>query len=199
MRSRLPLVLLIVLLVGGGIWYFTRDKKTPEERAEELFEEGARLVEEEGKYDDAIGPFKKAVQLDPSHAEAHEALGCCYYAKGDFEAAKRHFAKTLELVPHDGSAAVAYAGCLLKTVKDKDEAWRQANRALRGLTQQGIRDPDIAYNLACLYAENGKPQLALRYLSYAVKKSPNHRKVAKHDRCLDSIRHTEQFKRLVQE
>lgn len=197
MRSRLPVLLLIVLLVGGGIWYFTRDTRTREERAEEFFEKGEELFRQ-GDYQGAIEAMERCVELGQGHyPEPFAALAVCHYHLGQYELAKRQCERVLELNPGDDGTRVVYADTLLRTIEDSGEAWRRANAELSKLSEKGRRNPTVLYNLACLYAEYSRPELALRYLSYAIKADPSLKEVAKKDSCLDSIRHTEQFKRLV--
>ena len=57
------------------------------------------------EHDRAIPYFKKAVQLNPNHANAHLLLGMSYRALNRGDQARVHFEKTLELEPDHPQAA----------------------------------------------------------------------------------------------
>jgi Flp pilus assembly protein TadD len=57
---------------------------------------GAILAEQK-QYQDALAPLQRAVQLDPSRADAHYRLGRVYKALGDSAAAEQEFKKVQEL------------------------------------------------------------------------------------------------------
>jgi tetratricopeptide (TPR) repeat protein len=197
MRSRLPFLLLVAILLGAGIWYVTRDRGSPEERAKELFDEAYELAER-GQFKKAIDRIKKCIDLEQGrNPVSYSNLGNWYYQLGQVEMAKQQYEKALKLDPSKANTRVAYAACLLKTARDRNEAWTMANRELNKLTEKDRRHPYVAYNLACLYAENDRPELALRHLAYAIRADPSCREDAKQDRSFDGIRETDQFRRLV--
>jgi tetratricopeptide (TPR) repeat protein len=198
MHRKLTLALLFMaLLAVGGIWYVSRDGGRARERARELYDEGRELFEK-GDCEGAIEPLRRSINLDKGrYPEPIALLGMCYYENGQFKMAKEQFEKVLELNPGDDRSRVVYAACLLRTIQDSDEAWRRANAELDMLSESGRQHPMVLYNLACLYAENDRLDLALRYLSYAIKADASWREAAKRDSSFDSIRHTEQFNRLV--
>jgi Flp pilus assembly protein TadD len=57
-----------------------------------------------GRLDEAIKLFTKAVELDPSYAEAYNSLGYAYHKKGDLERAAECFKKALEIDPNYAQA-----------------------------------------------------------------------------------------------
>jgi tetratricopeptide (TPR) repeat protein len=196
-RSRLSVVVLIVLLVAGGIWYFTRDTRTPEERAEELWDQACDL-KEHGEFLGAIRCLKEYIKLDQEkHPRAYGMLAFCYDEIGQVEMAQQHYRRALELDPRDANARVLYAGCLLEAAPDGNTGWQMADPELRKLSDEDLKTRGVAYNLACVCASNGKADVALQYLSLAIKQDPSYRDLARRDKDFDSIRRTEQFKRLV--
>jgi len=80
---------------GGGL-----DPK----QADVHFTLGLSMAESESFYDQAKGEFKLTLKFDPSHKEAayNHALMC--YKLGEFEEARVHFQKCLQLEPEDQMA-----------------------------------------------------------------------------------------------
>ena len=57
------------------------------------------------EHEKAIPYFKKAVKMNPNHANAHLLLGLAYRALKRGDQARVHFEKTLELEPKHPQAA----------------------------------------------------------------------------------------------
>ncbi|MBI4785495.1 MAG: tetratricopeptide repeat protein [Chloroflexi bacterium] len=68
----------------------------------------------EGKLDQAIAEFKKAIELDPTNPSYHRNLGSAYYAQGKFNDAVAAFEQAIKLNPRYGEAygdlTAAYVG-----------------------------------------------------------------------------------------
>ncbi len=64
------------------------------------YQQGERLYNE-GKTEEAIAAFNKALELDPSFALAHNDLAFIYWQKGNVERALHHITKAMELAPDD--------------------------------------------------------------------------------------------------
>lgn len=63
---------------------------------EEFVREGEEL-RQQGRVEEAIKQFLKAEEIDADHAELHFRLGRCYWASGDYRAAKSRYVKAMEL------------------------------------------------------------------------------------------------------
>ena len=63
---------------------------------EELVREGEEL-RQQGRVEEAIKQFLKAEEIDADNAELHFRLGRCYWASGDYRAAKSRYVKAMEL------------------------------------------------------------------------------------------------------
>ena len=50
-----------------------------------------------GMYDEAIAECKKALEINPNFAEAHNNLAVSYYYKGEYSLAIEHFDRAMEL------------------------------------------------------------------------------------------------------
>jgi len=198
MNSKALAVLLVLACAGGVIWYVTRDTRTPEERAEALWTQAIDLIDR-GKYKEAIKCMQDCIKLrDQQTAGNYALLAHAYHYDGQYQNALREYEKALSLEPERAPERVAYAGCLLRAIDDKQEAWRRADAELAKIREEHRRHPTVLYNVACLYAENGRPQDALRYLQRAIQVYPKYKQDARTDPSFESIRDTEEFKRLVE-
>jgi tetratricopeptide (TPR) repeat protein len=100
-------------LVKYSSWSFVRrkteGKPSPEnERDNKAFWEYSRgrTYLEKGKYDEAIKHFRRALEIDPKHADAWYNLGLCYSGKvpSEPDKAEECFNRTLEIDPkHKGA------------------------------------------------------------------------------------------------
>jgi tetratricopeptide (TPR) repeat protein len=103
--------------------------------------------------------YRRALEVEPYHADAHLNLGRILHEAGEIEAAKDHYRLALEGRPKDATAAfnlgVAYQD--LERVPD-------AIRAYSNAIEWDTRYADAHYNLSQLYEETGRSQMALRHL-----------------------------------
>jgi tetratricopeptide (TPR) repeat protein len=110
-------------------------KTYPKSAVKEL-ERGIKL-ENEGKPDDAVEHYRKAIKEAPDLALAHNNLGALYLGKSDFPGAQKEFADSIRLAPGDSKAYFNMANLMLLTGKLQD-----AERYL----QDGFRtQPDSAF------------------------------------------------------
>jgi tetratricopeptide (TPR) repeat protein len=130
------------------------------------FERGAKK-ESEGKADEAIEHYLKAIQQAPDLAVAHNNLGSLYVAKSDFPGAQREFANSIRLSPSDSKAYFNMANLMLLTGKLQD-----AERFLH----DGFRtQPDSAFGFfvqGSVLERNGKLPDAERALQRALELDP---------------------------
>lgn len=73
---------------------------TPLSPAAELVRQGRRLVGE-GKYDDAVALYAKAIAMAPDLSNAHLAAGVALDLKGDYSAARVHIQRAIETAAPD--------------------------------------------------------------------------------------------------
>ena len=119
------------------------------------YERGCDL--EESAPDDARDAYRRALELEPDHADAHVNLGRLLHETGDARAAAEHYRKAIELVPGHATALFDL-GVALEDLAMPDEAVL----AYRLSAEAGCTDAH--YNLAHLYEERGAPAAALRHL-----------------------------------
>lgn len=126
--------------------------------AEEWFELGVEL--EVSDPDEARDAYRRALELDPHHAEAHVNLGRLLVESERAEEAETHFRAVLADHP-DHATAWFNLGIALedrRRTNDAVKAYEQAIAVDRRLA-------DAYFNLARLYEQAGKRAAALRNLS----------------------------------
>jgi hypothetical protein len=60
-----------------------------------------RFLQEQQRYDEAAVAYRKALALDPKHADSHNGLGTIHALKGDYEAAHAAFTAALAQAPEN--------------------------------------------------------------------------------------------------
>lgn len=124
---------------------------------EDWYELGCDLEHQDP--DQARDAYRRALELDPRHPDAHLNLGRLLHEDGAPEIAEDHYRVALESRPRDVTA-IFNLGVALEDQGHVTEAARAYQRALD-------IDPDLAdahYNMAQLYESMGRPQRALRHL-----------------------------------
>src|SRR2546422_10369195 len=126
--------------------------------AEQWFDLGLEL--EVSAPEDARDAYRRALELDPHHADARVNLGRLLVESGRAEEAETHFRAVL--ADHPAHATAWYnLGIALEDRRrpnDAVKAYEQAIAADRRLA-------DAYFNLARLYEKAGKKAAALRHLS----------------------------------
>jgi len=82
-------IVLLVVCVVGAFFYFRTQKR----RAIGQALVNARQMAEQGRYDQAIHYYEKAVQGDPTLKEVYIAIALMYRAKGDHVRVKEYCAR----------------------------------------------------------------------------------------------------------
>ena len=114
---------------------------------------------EPGSPGEARAAYRKALELDPTHADAHVNLGRLLHESGDPEAAEPHYAAALATRPGDATAAFNL-GVALEDLGKIPEALLAYQKAV-------MVDPENAdahFNAAALAEKLGRPAEALRHL-----------------------------------
>jgi tetratricopeptide (TPR) repeat protein len=106
----------------------------------------------EGKFDEAIASFQKALQLDPSLSTVHYNLGAAFERKENLPQAREHFQKAIELKPDFGDAYLALGNSYLSERKFDAPAIEALTKATELLPQ----NYNAFYNLGVCYANAGK-------------------------------------------
>ena len=124
----------------------------------------ALKLHSEGKYEQAIEQYVKALEINPKDSKLHYNIGTAFQAKGDLEHAEKAYNKSLELEPQNDKAKQALE-LLTKQVTQK-KVQELSNRAIElqnsSNYQEAIttylaalsidpHDPSIYYNLGTAY------------------------------------------------
>ena len=86
-----------------------------------------------------------------------------------------------------------FLGISYKQTKDYDEAIKYLKRQL----EYAPEEPSPYYNIACVYAEQGKTREAIASLKKAVETHPEFKDQARSDRDFDKIRNAKEFMALI--
>lgn len=132
-------------------------KSAADKSASDWFALGSEL--EISAPDDARDAYRRAIELDPHHVEAHVNLGRLLHEASEFAAAQAHYLVALGHVP-DHVVATFNLGVVLEDQGDLDGA----ESAYRRVLGHDPRFADAHFNLARLYEHRDK-QRALRHLA----------------------------------
>jgi Flp pilus assembly protein TadD len=128
------------------------------ESAMDWHERGLEL-EDEGESEEAVGAYRRAVEIAPGFADAHLDLGRLLHERGQIAEAERHYRQALEARPEDATAAFNVGVAL-----QDQERLREAAEAYVAALEI---DPDLAdahYNLSGIYEALGERENAFRHL-----------------------------------
>jgi tetratricopeptide (TPR) repeat protein len=103
--GRLLGVALVVFIGQAGAQPATQQ---PSSDPLELVTQGRRL-NSDGKQDEALALFKRALELKPDLFEAHLAAGVALDLKGQYSEARAHLTKSISLAPDEGKDAALNA------------------------------------------------------------------------------------------
>ena len=161
----------------------------------------ARACVQQGKLEDASRLFEKAAEVKPDDYQAPQLLGMVYSGlgrKADAEATYRRAwqraEKHLELHPDDARALYLGANSLCQL----GERARSLDWARRALAIDP-EDCGILYNIACVYALQGKTEEAIDCLEKAMTHAYWYKRWARHDSDLDSLRSSSRFQSLMEQ
>jgi non-specific serine/threonine protein kinase len=160
----------------------------------------ARACFQQGKLADAAGLFEKACDVKQDDYQSPGMLGMVYRGLNRKEAAEEAYRrawqlaeKHLELHPDDARALYLGANALCQL----GERARSLDWARRALAIDP-EDCGILYNIACIYALQGKTEEALDCLEKAMTHAFWYKRWAQHDGDLDSIRSHPRFQALME-
>ncbi len=156
----------------------------------------------QGEYENAIRWYRKALDLNPDNAPAHNNWGTCLLHLGKLEEAKAHFARAIALRP-DLPEAHCDMGIVLRRenkLREAAESFREALRLkphfflaqlhlgtilsdlgrfdeakehLAEAVRLDPRDPFAHFNLGAAYGREGKPREASVHLAHALERNPD--------------------------
>jgi len=126
-------------------------------RADDWYELGCEL--EESRPEDARDAYRRAIELEPTHADAHTNLGRLLHEAGELDAAEAHYRQALVTDARDVTACFNLAVVL----EDRGRT-EGAIAAYQRVLTIDPRYADAHYNLARLYEQIGRGVAAVRHL-----------------------------------
>jgi tetratricopeptide (TPR) repeat protein len=130
------------------------------------FDKGVE-ADRQGKTDEAIEHYEKALSYSPDYFPAHNNLGSAYLARQNFEAAEAQFEAAIKTNQNDAQAHFNLANVLLST-----ERYPAADREI----EEGLkRRPDSALGYFLqgkVYSRTGKLELAEKSLQNSIRLDP---------------------------
>jgi DNA-binding transcriptional MerR regulator len=114
--------------------------------AREWFVRGSELDVERETWNEAAECYRRAIELDPTFADAHCNLGSLLFNRGRRDEARRHFARTVELAPRHVEGHLN-----LGTLCEEDGAEERALWHYRQALESDPRFPDIHVSIALIY------------------------------------------------
>ncbi len=148
-------------LIDPAEYYQHFPKKTLKE-----FDKGVE-AEKQGKTDDAIGHYEKALSYSPDFSPAHNHLGSAYLSRKKFEEAQNEFEAALKTNQNDAQAHFNLANVLLVT-RRYDGAGNEIEEGLK-------REPNSAFGhflQGSMYSHTSRPELAEKSLRTALQYDP---------------------------
>lgn len=119
------------------------------------------------QFDQAIIQFSEALRINPNDYKAHNGMGKTLLKQGKTEKSITHFAAALRIKPDD-PRTIHNWGLALLAQGNLDEAIVYFNKVLR--TEDW---PDAYCNLALIYTQQGKYDLAIQNYNQALKIDPD--------------------------
>jgi tetratricopeptide (TPR) repeat protein len=95
------------------------------EKAEKHFKKGVEYYFL-GSYDQAIGEYRKALEIDSTLVKVYLNLGTVYFKKGDYESAILYYKKALSYNPYNVKAHYNL-GIVYSLKNDKEKALEEVN------------------------------------------------------------------------
>jgi tetratricopeptide (TPR) repeat protein len=141
------------------------NQKFPKKTLKE-FNQGVE-ADHQGKTDEAIRHYEKALSYSPNYYPAHNNLGSAYLARQDFDSARMQFEEALKANQNDPQAYFNLANVFLTTQRYA-EAEREIGEGLQ-------RRPDSSFGhflQGLLYSRTNRPELAEKTLQSALQLDP---------------------------
>jgi tetratricopeptide (TPR) repeat protein len=161
--------------------------------------------------DNARKCYQQAIRLKPDYAEAINNLGTIYYAKKSFGKATSYYRRALKYAPNSASiySNLGTAYFARKKYKEAMETYQTAlkldpnvfeNHGSYGvlLEERNVEErAKFHFNMAKLYAQAGRNELALQYLRKALEEGFKDKKKIAEDPAFQAMRDLPEFKELL--
>lgn len=148
-------------------WNITLEKIPPKVEEDKDYTDGVSFFEQ-GKYEDAIGSFKKVVEKFPDNLKALYTLGLSYQRAGNPDEAINHLSKALTLYPEVLEIYIALGESYFKK-GEKEKAQESFSQALEIQPE----NPKAHYSLGIIYYKNDEIEKAIRSFEKSIELDPN--------------------------
>ena len=155
----------------------------------------AYAYERGGKIEEAITAYQEAIGVEPRNFFAHNNLGVLYDNNGQYDAAIAEFQSALYSEPGNAMALKN-----LETAKKNKAAIQERQAQIQRAEKEAQAKPadsQASYNVARLYAFYGKKELALQWLSRAVKQGYKDLAHVRTDPAFTNMRENRDFELLL--
>jgi len=163
------------IVMGGGA---ANDAGVAAKTAElkKAFEEGVTLSRE-GKYDESVESFNKAIAINPKCQDCFYNIGFAYSQKKDYAKAEENYKKALEVKPdyaeaYNGLANIYNAQRKFDQAAEASAQASKLSSAAPGALQGG--NADALYNEGVILWNGGKIADAKGKFEAAIAANPNH-------------------------
>jgi PAS domain S-box-containing protein len=138
--------------VSGGIF----DRITGKARS--FYKQGVRLYYSEGKFDDGIQYFDRAIEIDSNLAYVWNDRGLCLKELGRYEEAQKSFERAVELVPRDEEYVYDYGEVLelIGIIHRDNKILENAIRTFALVTEINQNNASAWNHLGVCYKETGR-------------------------------------------
>lgn len=159
-------LMVMLLLTGCSSW---SEKAADNRRASEVYVRKGVGYMEEGRYEQALSDFDRALELNSSNSEAHNAIAVLYERLDKLDEVRSHYRQAVSLDPHNYGALNNYSRFLCSH-EQLDEGLELLNRILDSkLYDQpwmALANQGVCYKMA------GKLEEAAQSLRTALESQP---------------------------
>jgi len=154
----------------------------------------------QGKWFEAAPLFEKAASLRPEDYQAPSFLSAAYAGQGRIHEASKASHKAVGVIERwldlnpDDARALNLGATIWSNLGQHEKALEWARRSL----VIDKEDPQLLYNVACVYAIEGMKDDAILTLERAVDKGYGHKEWIEHDSDLNSLRNDKRFQALLE-
>ncbi len=128
----------------------------------------AMLSESQGNYGDAVSSYRRALELNPEHWDAHERAGALLYKQGKMAEALEHYRVFVQFNPNSIEARENLATALVNQAQT-----REAVEHLRKVIELAPERNLARVKLGMILAVEGRLDEAAQVLAIAAKKDPH--------------------------
>lgn len=190
MKTRQLLLCVLSLALVATVALTQQTPAAPAPDPNDPVKQGQKLAEE-GKYDEALALYRKALEADPNSYDAHLASGIALDLKGEYAEGRQHIAKAIELAtPEQKGRALRTMGMAYAFVcqpKESEKHHQQAFEAQLG-QQRYQQAAGVANELARVMLECDDISGAERWYKTGYQTAQKDTKLAEKDRALWEFR-----------